>query len=112
MRKITQQSVSAFLSGMEFKSGNMKITVDDQHVRMLLHNNVIAVKYPLLGDRISISSAGWETTTTKERLNGLIEEVTSHSDKIQQKNFCWYWKDGEEFPSNEFVILRQGATYA
>ena len=77
MRDITREAVDAFLSGREWKKDNTEVKVEvrkgmSSKVTMLLHGNAIAVtgqfdSHPGL----VISTAGWETNTTKERLNGL-----------------------------------------
>lgn len=69
MRKITQQAVNAFNENRNFKSGNTEVKVQYPAATYLyLHGNLIAKKV----DRaISVSIAGWNTPTTRERLNGL-----------------------------------------
>ena len=75
MRKVTQQAVEAFESGRSFKSGNTQVRVLAQNgggslVLLELHGNAIA-RHESWNGRTFITSAGWETRTTKERLNGL-----------------------------------------
>lgn len=71
MRKITQEAVYAFENDIAYKSGNT--TVKDG--AMFLHGNKIAEFESLFkndGNRnINITLAGWNTNTTRERLNGL-----------------------------------------
>lgn len=95
MRQITSNAVSAFFSGMDFCSGNTTVYRKryTEYIEMRLHNNIIAVRK---GREVWISSCGWETPTTKERLNGILDYMGEP--KIYQKDFWWYWKDGEEFP--------------
>jgi len=64
MRKVTQQTVAAFLAGKSLSVGN---TSTDGSV-LLLHGNKIAERRE---DGIYISLAGWNTRTTRERLNCL-----------------------------------------
>ena len=60
---------------------------------LLLHGNIIATatkkfingKYE---SSITMDSAGWQTNTTKERLNGLLHHLNAGS--IYQKNFQWF----------------------
>lgn len=68
MRKITKQAVSAFIDGVNFTSGNTKVKSFSGYNEYYLHDNLIATKY---GDAIKVSLAGWNTTTTRERLNGI-----------------------------------------
>jgi hypothetical protein len=89
MRKITQQSVNAFLSGQKFNNSNTAVTVRRpietvrEIVRLELHGNVIATRIqdsPLF----TINACGWFTNTTKERLNALPNV------SIKQKAGVWY----------------------
>ena len=75
MRQITIDSIRAFRNNQKFKRGNMEVRVYDnpligtQNFRDLrLHGNVIAT---LSNDGMTISTCGWNTVTTRERLNGL-----------------------------------------
>lgn len=98
VRKITQQAVNAFIAGQPFNSSNTSVVVDGNQVDMLLHGNRIARS---LNGIVYVSNAGWSSNTTKERLNGILD--TLNVSGIYQRDWVWYWKDGEEFPHNEFV---------
>jgi len=108
MRKITANAVSAFFAGVPFSSGNTTVSIRDAtgDAYMILHGHTIAVRYPTTG-HIHISDAGWQTTTTKERLNGILEHVgITGACKIGQKDFAWYWKeDNIPFESNTFHLV-------
>jgi hypothetical protein len=58
-----------------------------------LHGNEIAYRYNDPERTLSITDAGWQTNTTKERLNG-IPNVHIH-----QKDWVWYL-NGEEWNGN------------
>jgi hypothetical protein len=81
---ITQQAVAAFNNAESFKSGNTKVIVKPNVTVLLLFNNEIAYRYNDPERTLSITNAGWESNTTKERLNGL-DGVS-----IQQKAGIWY----------------------
>ena len=70
MRKITQEAAQALLNGETYRNNNTHV----EGGVMLLHGNAIA-RY----DRhtLIVSNAGWHTTTTKERLNGLLQTFGS-----------------------------------
>ena len=87
-RKITQESVSAFLAGRKFNKGNMSVETDLGYTKLKLHGNTIAT-IDALGV-LSVSNAGWASNTTKERLNGLPGV------HIKQKNWSWYL-NGQEW---------------
>ena len=86
-RKITQESVSAFLAGRKFKKGNMSVESELGYTKLKLHGNTIAT-IDALGV-MSVSNAGWCTNTTRERLNGLPNV------HVKQKNWTWYLNGNE-----------------
>ncbi len=81
MRKITKEIVAAFMNRETKKIGNSRT----DGTTLYLHDNAIA-KWDEEG-RLWVTNAGWKSTTTKERLNG-IPGVS-----IQQKNYTWYLND-------------------
>lgn len=87
MRKITEESVDAFMNARKFKKANMEVEVLPNVTILKLHGNEIAYRYNDPERTLSITNCGWETTTTKERLNAL-EGVSIH-----QKNWQWYLND-------------------
>ena len=52
-----------------------------------LHGNKIA---EVTDDSITIFDGGWQTTTTKSRLNALCSEFCITGEGVFQKNFQWY----------------------
>ncbi len=119
MRKITNKAIVAFLNEEEFKQGNteVKVRYEDPLVpkeyipltvitELLLHGNMIAkmVRQHINGEyqtTISMTSAGWKTVTTKERLNGLLHHIKAG--KIQQRDFEWYLND--EYWNGDVIIV-------
>jgi hypothetical protein len=84
MKKITAQAVDAFMNARQFKKDNMTIEVLPNVTIMKLYGNRIAYRYNDPERTLSISTTGWFTNTTKERLNA-IPGV-----RIHQKNWQWY----------------------
>lgn len=82
-RKITKEVIEAFMNATQIRKANTSIVVDGSLVKMYLHGNLIAVR-DSAKDRISITSAGWQTNTTKERLNGIPGVC------ISQRKWVWY----------------------
>jgi len=87
MREITRQAIQAFTYNRNFKKSNTKVKYSCREnypsswkCELFLHGNLIAYKDC---HGFFISSAGWQTVTTKERLNG-FDNVD-----IYQKNFRW-----------------------
>lgn len=95
MRTITFESIQAFNNSEKFKKSNMKVEVNDKGTFMYLHNNLIAKR---VHNRLFITNAGWQSNTTKERLNGL-DGVS-----ICQKNFVWYL-NGKEW-NGELIEIK------
>ena len=98
MRKITEESINAFLNKGTLNKQNMNVFFDryDYKSRMLLHNNCIAT-YDYQEDILSISNCGWFSNTTKERLNALPNV------NIRQKDFVWYL-NGKEWNGQKIDI--------
>ena len=84
MKKITRESVNAFMEARSFKKGNMTIEVLPNVTIMLLHGNAIAYRFNDPERTLTITNRGWFTNTTKERLNALPNV------RIHQKNWQWY----------------------
>ena len=115
MRDITRKSLDAFFSGKEFKRDNTEVSVNSSRsglVILYLHGNAIA-RRPLQGERVEVSAAGWATSTTKERLNGLMSRVGSG---IWQEDFVWYYSAPYYKPSQVFntskghwTVVREGS---
>jgi len=99
MRLITEQSVTAFLNGNKFNKSNMSVEVEPNVTTLKYQGNAIAYKYNDPKNTISITNCGWESTTTKERLNGVIELSGLNIGRIYQKNWVWYL-DGKEWNGN------------
>lgn len=71
MKKITKKAIEAFLEGTDFNLDNTNVEFNDNYTYLRLHGNIIARKLSIEPYRIEITTAGWNTATTKERLNGI-----------------------------------------
>jgi hypothetical protein len=90
MKIVTQNAVSCFRNGGNKKLGNTEVVTENGVSKMYLFNNLIATLDRNVGGVMKITNAGWDSNTTKERLNGLPNV------NINQKNFVWYL-NGEEW---------------
>jgi len=90
MRKITTQAVQAFEEARPFKSGNTQVEVLPNVTIMKLFGNPIAYRYNDPERTLSITNCGWQSDTTKERLNA-IDGVS-----VYQKDWNWYL-NGEQW---------------
>lgn len=94
MRKITNESAQAFYLGENYNKDNTSVLGDTFY----LHGNLIAQKKEELINgfkevSLTLYTQGWETTTTKERLNGILNWFNKGG--IFQKNYKWYFQDAE-----------------
>ena len=80
MRKITEKACRAFENGKNFKLQNTEIKVSsDGNVSMYLWGHEIARK---INGKVEINMQGYNTVTTRERLNGLSNVY------LYQRNFA------------------------
>jgi len=84
MRQITKESINAFMNASNFNKQNTSVEVLPNVTILKLHGNPIAYRYNDPKRTLSITNAGWQSNTTKERLNALPNV------NIVQKNFIWY----------------------
>lgn len=73
MRKVTERAALALKNRTYYKSGNTEVrqfTHDTAFWGLFLHGNCIAM-YGL--GELTLKDADWQTATTKERLNGLLD---------------------------------------
>ena len=89
MRKIAQTSVNAFINGEVFKQDNTEIKIVDGDIVFNLHGNTIA-RLTDNQHKLIISDCGWRTNTTKERLNGILEEFNKGYIKQSKKRFYYH----------------------
>lgn len=85
MRKITNESINAFISGRLFKKANMKVELHEDNVFLYLYDNMIANRE---NNKLFISTCEWKTKTTKERLNGILDAY--NFPRIIQRKGVWY----------------------
>ena len=89
MRKIESQMCAAVQSNIDWKSGNTEVTIDKETntSSVYLHGNLIAT---VTDNDMTIYDGGWQTTTTKSRLNALCSEFCIAGEGVFQKDFTWY----------------------
>ena len=88
MRKIESEMQAAIVERRDWSSVNTTVTVDSEgNTEVRFHNNLIATIFNN-GD-LKLSSCGWKTTTTKSRLNAILD-CFFHNLEVWQKDFTWY----------------------
>ena len=89
MRKIEQQMCAAVQKNINWQSANTSVHFDEESgvsvVR--LHGNKIA---EIDDTSMTIFDGGWQTTTTKSRLNALCQEFCIAGEGVFQKDFKWF----------------------
>ena len=86
--------IEAIQGNKNWASGNTQVVTNEGLSTVYLHGNKIA----LVDDTsLTVFDGGWQTTTTKSRLNALINEFCdSLTDGVFQKDFLWWIKDNDE----------------
>ena len=89
MRKIETLMNNAIIDCKNWKLANTEVTFDQEsgHSRVYLHGNHIAT----LGETfVTITDAGYQTSTTKSRLNAIIRTHCLKGEKLYQKRGEWF----------------------
>ncbi len=88
MRKIESEMQAAIVEQRNWSKANTSVTVDSEgDVDVLLHGHRIAT-ISTTGN-LKLSSCGYQTTTTKSRLNAILDCFFNNL-AISQKDFVWY----------------------
>ena len=86
MRKIETQMNSAIRSGRNFSSANTSVSHANGEANVYLHGNHIAT---VTNNSLILFDGGWQSNTTKSRLNALLDEF-SYGMRVFQKNYEWF----------------------
>ena len=73
---------------LPFSSSNTTVVQNDRDMDVFLHGNHIATLCKISMD-LRIFDGGWQSNTTKSRLNALLDEFGG-GDRVIQKDFVWY----------------------
>ncbi len=77
----------AIQSNKNWKSGNTEVITNETTSNVYLHGNLIAT---VTDTDMTIFDGGWQSNTTKSRLNALCDEFCISGERVFQKNFQWY----------------------
>lgn len=89
MRKIERQMNAAIRERRDWQSANTRVEFEQGNSisRVFLHGNKIAE----IGDNfIRLFDGGWQSNTTKSRLNAILQEHGERGDCVFQKKFQWF----------------------
>ncbi len=89
MRKIEEQMCFAIQKNLNWQSGNTAVTFDAESCisTVYLHGNKIA---EVSDNDMTIFDGGWQSKTTKSRLNALCSEFCIAGECVFQKDFKWF----------------------
>tara|TARA_A100001201_G_scaffold49077_4_gene48877 strand:+ start:147 stop:470 length:324 start_codon:yes stop_codon:yes gene_type:complete len=93
MRKIEEQMCNAVHHNIDWHNANTSVTYceDNGESKVYLHGNHIAT---VGDDFLQIFDGGWQSNTTKSRLNALINRFCNGlTDGVHQKDFSWFIRD-------------------
>ena len=89
MRKIESKMCAAIQANIDWQSGNTSVHFDPESgvsvVR--LHGNKIA---EVSDNDMTIFDGGWQSVTTKSRLNALCDYFCIAGEGVFQKDFKWF----------------------
>ena len=91
MRLIERQMNQAIYYRKNFNKDNTAVRVYDDSVDVYLHGNHIA-SLETATNKLTIKDGGWQSVTTKSRLNALLDEF-AYGMRVIQRDFVWYLDD-------------------
>jgi len=87
MRKIESQMNAAVQSGKQITQANTAVYHHEGVAIVRLHGNKIA---EIGDDWMTLFDGGYQSTTTKSRLNALLAEFGNDCERVFAKNFTWF----------------------
>lgn len=101
MRVVEEKIIAAIRKGKSMKCGkNDKVVAYSEGAIVFLHGHAIA---KVTDKEVSFSSCGWQTVTTKSRLNAILGTF-AHS-HITQRDFAWYLNGTTPVPGYDSMTL-------
>jgi len=92
MRKIERLMNAAITAGKDWRLDNTMVTTVNGVSHVFLHNNKIAE----VGDNfIVLMDGGFQSNTTKSRLNAILRAHGIGDEGIFQKNFQWFFNSSQ-----------------
>jgi hypothetical protein len=101
MRKIEQRMNAAIIAKRDWHQDNTEVNFSDGVSFVYLHGNKIAE----VGEGfIRLYDGGWQTVTTKSRLNAILQVHGIPGEGVFQKSYQWFLRSkwGEEFSTIPF----------
>ena len=79
--------IDAIKANLNWSSGSTQVVTNAGLSLVYLHGNKIAM---VDDDTLTIFDGGWQTPTTKSRLNALCDAFCIAGEGVFQKDFLWY----------------------
>jgi hypothetical protein len=89
MRKIETQMIDAIHDMRDFKSGNTKVVIEGDTSIVYLHGKKIA---EIDENSVCLFDGGYQSKTTKSRLNAIISACGNAGECVFQKDFNWFYR--------------------
>ena len=103
MRKIESEMNRAIAAGQNWSKANTTVTMDGEVAEVRLHGNLIAK----VGEGfIQIFDGGFQSVTTKSRLNAIFEGNGCPGEGVFQKAWQWFVRvnqGGDNYATVDFV---------
>ena len=96
MRLIEKEMCLALNKGKNWRKDNTKVkwsanpSTAGIYAEVYLHGNLIAVYHPAAKE-LTLLDGGWQSVTTKSRLNALCTELISPRAGVHQRDWVWYF---------------------
>ena len=97
MRKIERLMNAAITEGRNWSSANTSVTMNGNIAEVRLHGNLIA---EVSDECVTLHDGGWQSVTTKSRLNAIMSEHCLPGEGVFQKEWEWFcrlWNGTEHF---------------
>ena len=88
MRKVEEQMNQAIRYRRNWAGSNTMVRVYKEVIEVFLHGNHIA-SVDTATNNLTLFDGGWQSNTTKSRLNALLDEF-AYGTRVFQKQFEWF----------------------
>jgi len=101
MRKIETQMNEAITDRTDWGKDNTRVETIDGVSKVFLHGHLIA---EIDDNAIILRDGGYQSNTTKSRLNAILAEHGYSGESVFQKNWTWFVRlwTGTDFTTTEF----------
>ena len=104
MRKVETMMNVAIQAGKPLSRQNTVVQHEDGVAYVYLHGNKIC---EIGEDWLKLYDGGWQSNTTKSRLNAILEQFGVDNERVYAKNFTWYvGTPNASVPFESGMILR------